>query len=355
MTEFKVIKTTNPKVKPADESKLGFGKVFSDHMFIMNYTEGRGWHDGRIVPYGPIELDPAAVVLHYAQELFVGQKAFLGPDGEIHIFRPIENVRRMNNSCERICAPCVPEDVAMDAITTLVALDAGWIPKSPGTSLYIRPFMIGTEPFLGLHPSKTYLFIIILSPSGHYYPKGLTPTRIYVESEEVRATPGGTGFAKLGANYAISMHAQVKAGKKGYDQILWLDGVERKYVEEIGSSNAFFVIDGAVVTTPLLGTILPGVTRKSCIEILKDKGYKVEERRLSIDELIEAAEGGKLNEVFATGTAAVISPVGRLGYKDREFIINNNEIGGISQMLYDTITGIQKGGIPDKFGWILKL
>lgn len=296
MREFEFIKTENPKGKPADESKLSFGKIFTDHMFRMDYDEEKGWHNGRILPYAPIQLDPAACVLHYAQEVFEGLKAFRNDAGEILIFRPLDNIRRLNESCERVCIPKLEEELVLDAIKAILKVEKEWIPKTQGTSLYIRPFIIATEASLGVHQAKEYAFIIILSPSGHYYPQGLAPTNIHVEDEDVRATVGGTGYAKLGANYAISLRAQTRAQKQGYHQVMWLDGEDRKYVEEIGTSNAFFVIDGVVITSPLTGTILPGITRRTVIELLSEKGFQVEERKLSIDELIEAAKTGRLEE-----------------------------------------------------------
>jgi len=357
MTNFEIIKTTNPKTKPTkeEESSLGFGKRFSDHMFIMDYNEEKGWHNGRVVPYGPLVLDPAAVVFHYGQELFEGLKAYKHENGEVVLFRPIDNIRRMNETCERICIPTIDEEVAMDAIKTIVDVDRDWVPTSFGTSLYVRPFIIGTQPFLGVHPANEYMFVIILAPSGYYYPNGLAPTKIYVEDKYVRAVVGGTGNTKIGANYAISLKAQMDAEEKGYNQVLWLDGIERKYVEEIGTSNAFFVIDGTVITAPLAGTILPGVTRRTVIQVLKDKGIPIEERKLSIDEVITAHKEGKLDEVFASGTAAVISPVGYMEYKGEGYTINNNEIGELSQMLYDAITEIQYGKVEDTHGWIEKV
>lgn len=355
MTKFEVIRTNSPKTKPTDESKLGFGKVFSDHMFVMDYNREQGWHNGRVEPYGPISIDPAAVVFHYGQELFEGLKAYKAADGRVLLFRPIDNIRRMNDTCDRICVPRIDEQLALDAIKAAVDADRDWIPTTPGTSLYIRPFIIGTQPFLGVHPSNEYKLIIILAPSGHYYPNGLSPTKIFVEDKYVRAVIGGTGNTKIGANYAISLKAQMEAEEKGYNQVLWLDGIERKYVEEIGTSNAFFMIDGMVITSPLLGTILPGVTRRTVIQVLKDNGIPVEERRLSIDEVIEAQKSGRLNEVFASGTAAVISPVGQISYKGEIYVVNNNQIGPVSQMLYDTITKIQRGDLPDTHGWTIEL
>lgn len=355
MRDFDFIKTENLKEKPLDESKLGFGKIFTDYMFRMDYNMEKGWHNGRILPYAPIQLDPAACVLHYAQEVFEGLKAFRNEAGEILVFRPMENIRRLNESCERACIPKLEEGLVLDALKEILKVEREWIPKAPGTSLYIRPFVIATEASIGLHQATEYSFMILLSPSGHYYPKGLAPTNIYVEDEDVRAAAGGSGYAKMGANYAISLRAQTRAQKKGFDQVLWLDAMERKYVEEIGTSNAFFLIDGVVITSPLTGTILPGITRRSVIELLKHKGYQVEERKLSIEELIEAVRNDRLEEAFASGTAAVIAPVGRISYKGVDYIINGNQIGAASQMLYSLITGIQGGREADPFGWVLKV
>lgn len=348
--EFPVTKTTNPKAKP-DPNNLPFGSFFTDHMFVMDYDEGQGWHDGRIVPYAPIAIDPAAVVLHYGQEMFEGLKAYKTVDGKVQLFRPEMNAKRTNNTNERLCIPKVDEELYVEAVKQLVKVDVDWIPQKKDTSLYIRPFIFGTEPTLGIHASASYKFVIILSPSGPYYENGLEPTKLYVEDTYVRATVGGTGEAKCGGNYAASLKAQVIAAEKGYDQILWLDGVERKYVEEVGTSNAFFVIGDEVVTAPLEGTILPGITRNSCIQVLKDKGYRVSERRMAIDEVVEAYKNGQFNEMFASGTAAIISPVGTLQYKDTVMEINNGEIGPVAQLLYDTIYGIQTGAVEDTYGW----
>ncbi len=351
MLDIRIEKTTSPKAKPADESKLGFGKVFTDHMFIMNYTEGKGWHDARIVPYGPISLDPSAMVFHYGQEMFEGLKAYKGKDGKARLFRPDMNAKRANASNERLCIPQIPEEDFVDAIKALVKVDEDWIPTAEGTSLYIRPFVIATDEFLGVAPSKTYLFIIILAPSGAYYASGLAPVGIWIEDEYVRAVKGGIGYAKTGGNYAASLAAQVKAHDDGYSQVLWLDGVERKYIEEVGAMNIFFKIDGKIVTPMLNGSILPGITRNSVINLCKSWGMEVEERRISVDELLEAQKTGKLEEVFGTGTAAVISPVGKLRYKDEVMTIGDGGIGKTSQKIYDTVTGIQWGTVEDPFGW----
>lgn len=354
MLNITLNRTSSPKQKP-DSSSLGFGKKFTDHMFVMNYTEGKGWYDPRIVPYGKIELDPSAMVFHYGQEMFEGMKAYYGVDGKIRLFRPDMNAKRANESNKRLCIPQIPEEDFIQAVSELVKVDADWIPKSEGTSLYIRPFVIATDEFLGVAPSKNYLFIIILSPSGAYYESGLSPVGIWIEDDYVRAVKGGIGFAKTGGNYAASLAAQEKAHDDGYSQVLWLDGVERKYIEEVGAMNIFFKING-VVTTPMLnGSILPGITRNSVLAICRHWGLPVEERRISVDELIETQKSGALEEVFGTGTAAVISPVGKLRYKDSVMTIGDGGIGELSQKLYDTVTGIQWGKIADELSWTVIL
>ena len=349
--EIKIERAKTLKEKP-NQDNLGFGNYFTDHMFMMDYTEGTGWHDARIVPYAPIPMDPATMVLHYAQETFEGLKAYRDPNGNITLFRPEMNARRMINSNRRICMAELPEEMFVEAVEAIVKYEQDWIPTAKDTSLYIRPFMFASEAGVGVHPTKTYTFIIILSPVGNYYPEGVNPVKIWVEDEYVRAVKGGTGFTKCGGNYAASIAAQVKAESHGYTQVLWLDGVHRKYVEEVGTMNVMFVIDGKVVTAPLEGSVLPGVTRDSIIHILKDWGYEVEERELSIDELMAAGRNGKLTEAFGTGTAAVISPVGQLYYKGEEVIINDFKTGDLTQKLYDTLTGIQWGRLEDKYGWV---
>ena len=353
--EIKITKTTTPKAKPADESKLGFGKVFSDHMFVMEYDTGMGWHDARIVPYGNIELSPAAMVLHYGQEIFEGMKAYRTPDGEIQFFRPEENFKRLNQSAERLIIPQIPVEDALQALHTLVEVDKDWVPHTDGASLYIRPFVFAADPFLGVRPGDKYYFIIICSPSGAYYASGLNPVDIYVEQNYVRAVKGGMGYTKTGGNYAASLAGQDEAHKQNYAQVLWLDGVERKYIEEVGAMNIFFIIDGEVVTPELQGSILPGITRKSVLELCRKWGMKVSERRIAIDEVVDAYKAGKLQEVFGSGTAAVISPVGHLKYGDLVMEINDNKIGTISQKLYDTMTGMQYGKLADEMGWIVPL
>ncbi len=352
--EIKIVKTTTPKEKPAANA-LGFGKYFTDHMFVMDYSVEKGWHNAQIVPYGPFSFDPSCMVFHYGQAIFEGLKAYRAADGGVLLYRPFENMKRLNRSNDRLCIPQIDIDFAVDAIKQLVLLDQDWIPEGEGTSLYIRPFIIGTDNALGVHPSKTYKFIVILSPVGSYYAGGLAPVKIWVESEYVRAVRGGVGAAKTAGNYAASLKAQEVAEKKGYSQVLWLDGVEQKYVEEVGAMNIFFKIDGEVVTPMLNGSILGGITRDSVIEVLKGSGYKVSERKISIDEISEAYKQGKLEEVFGTGTAAVISPVGELCYNGEKMVINNNEIGAVSQMLYDTITGMQKGAIEDKYNFTYRI
>ena len=315
MLNIKIEKTTTPKEKPAKGTKLGFGKIFTDHMFVMDYTEGKGWHDARIVPFQNLVMSPAAMVFHYGQEMFEGLKAYKGVDGKVRLFRPDMNAKRTNDTNDRLCIPNLPVEDFVEAVKAVVKVDEDWIPTEDGTSLYIRPFIIATDEFLGVAPSKTYKFIIILAPSGAYYESGLAPVGIWIEDEYVRAVKGGMGFAKTGGNYAASLAAQVKAHDDGYSQVLWLDGVERKYIEEVGAMNVMFKIGGKIVTPMLSGSILPGITRMSCIAVLKDKGFEVEERLLSIDELAAAMENGTLEEAWGCGTAAVVSPIGELCYK----------------------------------------
>lgn len=351
MLNIRVEKTQNPKKKPAKGEKLGFGHIFTDHMFIMNYDEGQGWHDARIEPFHNITLSPAAMVFHYGQTMFEGLKAYKGDNGEVYLFRPDMNAKRANNSNKRLCIPSIPEEDFVQAVKAVVDIDRDWIPDEPGTSLYIRPFVISTDDHLGVAPSKSYLFMVILSPSGAYYESGLAPVGIWIEDDYVRAVRGGIGFAKTGGNYAASLAAQVKAHDDGYSQVLWLDGVERKYIEEVGAMNIVFKIAGKVVTPMLNGSILPGITRDSVLTLCRDWGYDVEERKISVDELIEAAHNGTLEEVFGTGTAAVVSPVGKLRYKDEVFEIGGGKIGELTQKLYDELTGIQWGKRPDTRGW----
>ena len=352
--EITLVKTTTPKPKP-DPSKLGFGRVFTDHMFIWDYNPQQGWHNARIVPYGPLEMDPASAVLHYGQAVFEGMKAYRGPAGEFLLFRPEQNMARLNRSNERMSIPPFDEELALQALKKLVALEQDWIPTAPGTALYIRPFIIATDTVLGVRPSTTYKFIIILSPVGAYYEEGLNPVSIYVEPHYVRAVRGGTGFAKAAGNYAGSLLAQKNAQAKGHAQVLWLDGIERKYVEEVGAMNVFFNIDGELITPDLGDSILPGVTRDSILQLLRSWGIPAVERRLGVEEVFQAHAAGKLVEAFGCGTAAVVSPIGRLEYQERVIEIGGGKTGELTQKLYDTLTGIQTGRLPDPFGWVVKV
>lgn len=349
------IQLTNAKKEKPDEEHLGFGKYYTDHMFILDYTEEKGWHSPRIVPYQPISLDPAAKVFHYGQTIFEGLKAYRTPDGRIQLFRPEMNAKRLNRSNERMSIPAIDEELVLTALKKLVLIDQDWIPSAPGTSLYIRPFIISTEAALGVHPSREYMFMIIMSPVGAYYDEGLKPVSIYVEPEYVRTVRGGVGEAKTAGNYAASLKAQEIAEAKGYPQVLWLDGVHRKYIEEVGSMNVFFKINGTIHTPKLNGSILAGITRDSVLHMLRHWNVPVEERTISIDELYEAAKSGSLEEAFGTGTAAVISPIGELFWKGEKITINNGEIGETAQKLYDTLTGIQTGRIEDPFGWTVEV
>ncbi|MFP4661858.1 MAG: branched-chain amino acid aminotransferase [Halanaerobiales bacterium] len=349
--EITVKKAESFKQKP-DEKNLGFGTDFTDHMFIMDYEKGKGWHDPRIVPYGPFEVPPSMSTFHYGQAVFEGMKAYKGPEGQILLFRPKKNMERLNESNKRMCIPEIDTEFCLEAIKELVNVDRDWVPGAEGTSLYIRPFIIATDPALRLKPSTSYKFIVILSPVGAYYPQGIDPVDIYVETKYVRAVKGGTGFAKTSGNYAASMIAQANAAEKGFVQVLWLDGFERKYVQEVGSMNVFFKIDGEVITPELDGSILPGITRNSVIELVRSWGIPVKESQITIGGVYQAHAEGRLEEVFGTGTAAVISPVGSLHWEGKEIKINDGEIGELSGKTYDSITGIQTGKLEDPFDWI---
>ncbi|MBR6533882.1 MAG: branched-chain amino acid aminotransferase [Clostridia bacterium] len=349
--EIKITKASVLKEKP-DSSTLGFGKIFTDHMFMMDWNSEKGWYNARIVPFENLSLHPASTVLHYGSEIFEGLKAYRRKDGKVQMFRPIENIRRMNRSAERLCLPEIPEDIALEVLEKFVELEQDWTPSAEGTSLYLRPFMFGNDESLGVHAVHNATYVIIASPVGSYYAEGINPVKIMIEDEDVRAVRGGTGYAKCGGNYAASNRAGERAAQQGYSQVLWLDGVERKYIEEVGAMNVMFKIDGKIVTPMLSGSILPGITRMSCIAVLKEKGFEVEERLLSIDELANALENGKLEEAWGCGTAAVVSPIGELCYKGVKYAVNNGEIGEVTQMLYDTLTGIQWGKLDDTFGWI---
>ena len=352
--EIKLIERKQLKEKP-DQKNLGFGKYMTDYMFVMDWNKEQGWHDARIEPHEPIALDPACVVLHYAQETFEGMKAYRTKEGKIQLFRPEMNARRMIKSNERLCMPAFPEEMFVEAVRKLVEVEADWVPSEPETSLYIRPFMFATEASLGVHMANAYKFVVICCPVGAYYKEGVNPVRILVEDEYVRAVKGGTGFTKCGGNYAASIAGQVKAESQGCAQVLWLDGVHRKHVKEVGTMNIMFKIDNEIYTAPIEGTVLPGVTRDSIIHILKDWGYTVHETHLAIDDLMKAGHEGRLEEAFGTGTAAVISPVGELVYKGDKVEVNGFKTGELTQKLYDYLTGIQWGNEEDKYGWTVEV
>jgi len=344
-------RASQPKPKP-DETQLGFGQIFTDHMFNLDYSPDKGWHNGRVEPYGPIAMDPATMVLHYGQGIFEGLKAYRTAQGKIQLFRPKDNIARMNNSCTLLCIPPLDEALALEGLKELLRVESDWVPHAPGTSLYIRPTIYAADPFLGVRASHTYRFFIILSPVGAYYAEGFNPVKILVEQFHVRAVPGGVGEAKTIGNYAASLLAGDKAHHEGYTQVLWLDGVERRYVEEVGSMNIFFVIGGQIITPALSGSILPGVTRDSVIKLARHWGLSVSERKIAIDEVMAAHADGRLEEIFGSGTAAVISPVGQLKYADKVISVGQGKVGPISQRLYDTLTDIQYGRIPDPMGWV---
>jgi branched-chain amino acid aminotransferase len=343
------------KAKFTDESKLGFGKIFTDRMLMVEWKAGQGWVDARIQPYAPFVLDPSCLVFHYAQEIFEGLKAYKWADGSIALFRPEINARRFNLSADRLCMPDIPEDLFLTGITELLKLEKDWVPGAAETSLYIRPTMIAVEPVLGVKASDHYYFYVIMSPVGAYYAAGFNPVKILVEDYYVRSVPGGTGEAKTGGNYAASLKAAMEAKRKGFDQVLWLDGIHKKYIEEVGSMNMFFVYDGHVVTAPLTGSILKGVTRDSVMQLSDSLGFRIEERQVAIDDLVADIRAGKVKEAFGSGTAAVITPVGTLGYKGENITVGDGGVGQLTQKLYDTLTGIQYGKLEDTFGWIRKI
>jgi len=343
---------TDPKPPIEDENNLVFGKSFTDRMFVMEYDTGKGWHSARIQPYAPFTMDPAAMVLHYSQEIFEGLKAFRRKDGSIALFRPADNVERFNRSARRMCMPEVDEQFFLDSMLELIRLEEDWVPRNEGTSLYIRPTMIATEPMLGVRPADQYLCYIILCPVAAYYKGGVAPVKIWISDHYVRAADGGTGEAKTGGNYAASLYAAKEATENGYDQVLWLDAKEKKYVEEVGSMNMLFLYDGKIVTSPLKGTVLDGITRRSALSLLKDMGYEIEERALTVDEVMKGAESGRLTEAFGTGTAVVISPVGSFCYKGECVQLGTGEPGELTMKLYNTLTDIQYGRMADPKGWV---
>ena len=354
MLDIKFEKANVLKEKP-DPNTLGFGEVFTDYMFMMDYSKKEGWHDAKIVPYGELSLSPAACVFHYGAEVFEGMKAYRTPDGDVQLFRPMENIRRLNNSAERLCLPQIDEELALHVLTKFVEVEKDWVPSKKGTSLYLRPFLIATDAKLGLHAIDEAKYVIIASPVGSYYKEGINPVKIMIETEDVRAVRGGTGYAKCGGNYAASNRAAARAEEKGFSQVLWLDGVERKYIEEVGAMNVMFKINGKVKTPKLIGSVLPGITRKSCIELMKSEGQDVEETFITVDEVISALKEGTLEEAWGCGTAAVVSPIGLLSYEGTDYVINDGKIGELTQHLYDVLTGIQWGEKEDKFDWTLKI
>ncbi|CDQ18547.1 branched chain amino acid aminotransferase apoenzyme [Halobacillus karajensis] len=349
-----IVETDHKKAKPESEA-IPFGRTFTDHMFVMDYQVDKGWHEPRIVPYEPLTLDPAAMIFHYGQTVFEGLKAYRTDDNRVLLFRPEKNFERLNQSSDRLSIPPIDEEEVLGYLTRLLELEKDWVPSFEGTSLYIRPFIIATEPSLAVAPSQTYKLLIILSPVGPYFSGGMKPVIINVEDKFTRAVKGGTGMAKTAGNYSSGYQAQAKAAEEGNNDVLWLDGVEKRYIEEVGSMNIFFKIDGEVVTPALSGSILQGITRTSILELLREWGVPVTERRIAIDELYHAYEEGKLEEAFGTGTAAVISPVGELNWLGKKMVINNHEIGSLSKELYDTITGIQRGRKEDAYGWTIEV
>ena len=352
MTNFPVARNARPKTRPADDA-LGFGQVFTDHMFMMEYDEERGWHDGRIVPYAPFSMDPACCVLHYAQAVFDGLKAFRGDDGQVRMFRADRHAARLNRSCDLLCIPPLDPALVEASFRALVGVDADWVPAKRGTAIYVRPTVIATDTFLGVHPSHSYLYYVILSPVGAYYKEGLNPVKIMATAEHVRAVPGGLGAAKTAANYAASLYAGREAARKGYAQVLWLDGRDHEFLDEVGSMNIMLRLGDTVVTPPLSsGAILDGVTRDSVLQLLRSWGVPVEERAVSIHEVMDAHRDGTLAEMWGTGTAVVISPVGELGYGDHRMVINGGQIGELTNRLYQAITSIQYGTTNDPHGWM---
>ena len=340
------------KNPPQSMSGVVFGTQFSDHMFSMEWEDGKGWHNAEIKPYGPLLMEPSSIVLHYAQMAFEGLKAYRTDSGENVLFRPRENFKRMNNTSQRMCLPDLNIEEVLDALKQLLRLESSWVPNESGTTLYIRPTIVATEEAIGLKVSSKYLFFIILSPVGPYYPQGFNPVKIMVSDKYVRAVPGGVGYAKTGGNYAASILAEKEAKKLGYTQVLWLDAVERRFIEEVGAMNIFFVINDEIVTPQLTGSILPGITRMSVLELGKYWGLEVSERRIPIDEILTGLKDGSVTEVFGAGTAAVISPVGVLSYKEEEYYVGNGKTGPVATRFYDKLTGIQYGKEPDPFGWV---
>jgi branched-chain amino acid aminotransferase len=347
--QIEIHQTDTPRQRP--KGALGFGRIFTDHLFRMDYDEERGWHQARIEPYGPVTLDPASSALHYAQSVFEGLKAFRGMDGQVRLFRPERHARRFRDSCERLCIPPLPERAFLEAVEQLVAQEKSWVPDEEGAALYIRPVVFATEAFLGVRPARTYSFLIICSPVGPYYSKGFGPVRIWVERHAVRAAKGGVGTAKTAGNYAASLHAATSAKARGYDQVLWTDAREHEYLEEVGTMNLFVHVGDEVVTPPLEGTILPGVTRDCVLKLLKERGLKVSERHISVTELRRAHADGTLREIFGTGTAAVVSPVATLGFEDGDLTVGDGQPGPLAKDLFREVVALQRGEAEDVYGW----
>lgn len=352
--DIKLTPTPEKRPKP-DFNKLGFGQYFSDYMFEMDFLPGQGWVNPEHKAYGPISIEPSSMVIHYGQTVFEGLKAYLTPEKEVLLFRPQRNVERLNRSSARICIPELDEELALKAIIEHVKLNRDWVPNVDGASLYLRPIVFSTEESLGVAPSDSYKFMVISSPVGAYYAEGFNPVKIYIEDQYVRAVRGGIGEAKTAANYAASIKAQQIAKEKGFSQVLWLDGVEHKYIEEVGTMNVFFKINDEIITPEINGSILQGVTRDSVITLLKDFGYNISERKVTLMEVLAAMNDGSLLEAFGTGTAAVISPIGEIYYNGKTLRMNNGEVGPLAKKLYDTLTGIQTGRLEDKHGWTVKV
>ena len=361
--EFTVERNPNPtseEVRASILAEPGFGQYHTDHMVAIDYAEGSGWHDARVIPYGPVELDPSAIVLHYAQEVFEGLKAYRWADDSIVSFRPEANAARLRSSAHRLAVPELPDAVFIESLRQLITVDAAWVPPAGGEeSLYLRPFIFATEPGLGVRPAREYRYLVIGSPAGAYFPRGIKPVSVWLSTEYVRACPGGTGAAKFGGNYAASLLAQAQAAEQGCDQVVWLDAIERRYIEEMGGMNLFFVFGSGgtarLVTPELSGSILPGITRDSLLQLATDAGFAVEERKIDVEEWQKKAAAGEITEVFACGTAAVITPVATVKSADGEFTIADGEPGEITMALRDTLTGIQRGTFADTHGWMARL
>ena len=354
--EIEVVALDSANLKTPPTNDFGFGNKFTNRMFSQKYSLDKGWHDARIGPYEDFSLPPATAVFHYAQEIFEGTKAYRRADGNINLFRPWENMKRFNNSARRMSMPQVDEEEHLNAIIKLIELEHDWVPGTPGASLYIRPTMIGIDPALGVHASQTYLHFVIVGPVGAYFKEGFNPVSVYISDTYRRAVRGGVGDAKTGGNYAASLYVGEQAKQKGYSQVLWLDAIEGRYVEEVGAMNICFVYEGnKIVTPPLTGSILPGITRKSVIALGRDLGYEVAEEAVDVHDMLADIEQGKVTEVFGCGTAAVIAPVGKFGFQEKEYRINNFEVGPVAEHLYEELTGIQYGRIPDRFNWTLTI